>query len=227
MIHRQFAAGVRAVTPILIGVIPFGVIAGLSAVDAGIATLQEVGLSTIVFAGAAQLAAIELIGEDAAVPVIIATMLVINSRMVMYSAALAPHFKELRPASKIGAPYFLTDQAFAVSILHFEDDRLSLADRLSFYLGAGIGLWIMWQVSTLAGVILGTELPNSFSLDFAIPLVFIALVVPALRDSAAVMAAAAAGFIAVAAASLPYNTSLWLAAIGGITAGLILEQVTD
>jgi predicted branched-subunit amino acid permease len=85
----------------------------------------------------------------------------------------------------------------------------------------------MWQVSTLAGVILGTELPNSLSLDFAIPLVFIALVVPALRDSAAVMAAAAAGFIAVAAASLPYNTSLWLAAIGGITAGLVFEQVTD
>lgn len=227
MIRSQFTAGVRAVSPILIGVIPFGVIAGLSAVDAGITTPQEIGLSTIVFAGAAQLAAIELIGGDAAVPVIIATMLVINSRHLMYSAALAPHFKELRPASKVIAPYLLTDQAFAVSILHFENDRLSPTDKLRFYLGAGLGLWLVWQVSTLSGVALGTELPDGLSLDFAIPLVFIALVVPALRDSPAVTTAVVAAFIAVAAAPLPYNTALWLAAIGGIAAGLIWEEVTS
>jgi predicted branched-subunit amino acid permease len=226
MIRSQFAAGVRAVTPILIGVFPFGVIAGLSAIDSGLSTLQEVGLSTIVFAGAAQLAAIELLSEDAAVPVIIATMLVVNSRMVMYSAALAPHFKELQPAPKVGASYLLTDQAFAVSILHYEDDRLSLADKLSYYLGAGIGLWGMWQASTLTGAVVGTELPDGLSLDFAIPLVFIALLVPALRDSPAVMAAVVAAFVAVVAAPLPYNTALWLAAIGGIAAGLIWEQVT-
>lgn len=227
MIRRQFNAGLRSVTPILIGVIPFGAIAGLSAVDAGITTLQEIGLSTIVFAGASQLAAIELIGDDAAVPVIIATMLVINSRLMMYSAALAPHFKALSPAKKVGAPYLLTDQAFAVSIVHYQDDRLGLADKLSFYLGAGIGLWATWQVSTLAGVILGKELPDSLSLDFAIPLVFIALVVPALRDSPAVVAAAVAAFIAVTAAPLPYNTALWLAAIGGIGAGLVWEEVVQ
>jgi hypothetical protein len=114
------------VAPILIGVIPFALIAGLAAVDAGITTFQEIGLSTLVFAGAAQLAAIELIGDDAAVPVIIATVLVINSCMLMYSAALAPYFKELRPLPKVGTPFLLTDRAFAVSILHFEDERLDL-----------------------------------------------------------------------------------------------------
>lgn len=216
-----FGDGVRAVAPILIGVVPFGLIAGIAAVEAGLGPVQAFALSPVVFAGASQLAMVDLLARDAAAVVIVATALVINARFAMYSASLAPSFKALSPMRKAVGGYILTDQAFALSIVRFGERDEGLDERFAFYLGTSVALWTTWQVSSLIGVVVGTGVPESWALDFAIPLVFMALLFPAIKDRADAVAAISAGAAAVAFFGLPLNLGLLAAAVVGLTAGTI------
>lgn len=224
--HRSaFLEGVRDLSPILLGVVPFGLIAGIAAVTAGLTPFHGVGMSLIVFAGAAQLAALDLIGSGAPALVVVATALIINSRFVMYSASLAPYFQEAPLPQKVAASYLLTDQAYAFAINRFVAGQEPTRARLSYYFGAALTLWVTWQASTAAGAFLGAAVPDTWSLDFAIPLVFIALLVPAVRDRADTAAAAAAAVLAVLLVGLPYNLGLPLAATAGIVTGITVERV--
>jgi len=217
--------GVRDVSPLLLGVAPFGLVAGIAAVSAGFDLSQAVGMSVIVFAGAAQLAAMDLLGKDAQLPVVVATAVVINLRMLMYSASIAPYFRELAGAWKAGLAYLLTDQAYALSIATYREDEA--IDRRAYYLGAALSLWLVWQVTTVAGVVLGTGVPDRWGLEFAVPLVFLALLVPAMRDRPSTVAGLVGGVGAVVAAGLPLNLGLLVGATVGILAGLGAESVFD
>ncbi len=219
--RTPFAAGFFDITPILIGVFPFGLIAGIAAIEAGLDSVQAYAASPIVFAGAAQLAMMDLLGRDATPIVIVATVLVINSRMAMYSAALAPSFRGLGPIRKAYGAFVITDQSFAVSIVRFDRVAESLPDRFAYFMGASMGLWGTWQISTILGVVVGTGVPDEWSLDFAIPLVFMALLFPAIKDRGSTIAAITAAIAAVAFVSLPLNLGLLAASGIGITAGAI------
>jgi 4-azaleucine resistance transporter AzlC len=218
-----FFAGVRSILPITLGVIPFGVIAGVAAIEAGLATGQAIALSPIVFAGAAQLATADLMARDAAPVVIVLTALVINARFAMYSASLAPSLRGIGLATRALAAYLLTDQAFAVSVVHFDRTREGLDVRTAYYFGAAAPLWVIWQVTTVIGVLIGSGVPPEWSLDFAIPLVFMALLFPAISDRGTRLAAAVAGISAVALVGLPLNLGLLAASALGIAAGTIVE----
>lgn len=220
-VRAPFVAGVGDVAPILIGVVPFALIVGIAAVEAGLGTVQAFSVSPIVFAGASQLAIVDLLGRNAAPIVVVGTALAINARFLMYSAALAPTFRDLPALHKAFGAYVLTDQSFVVSVARFDRFDESLGDRFAYYLGASMALWITWQVATLVGVIIGTDVPQEWSLDFAIPLVFMALLFPALKDRGTTIAAIASGTAAVAFASFPLNLGL-LAATGiGLIAGAL------
>lgn len=218
-----FFAGVRDILPILLGVFPFGVIAGVAAIEAGLGTFQAIALSPIVFAGASQLATVDLLARDAAPVVVVLTALVINARFGMYSASVAPWLRGIRPATKGAAAYLLTDQAFAVSVIHFERTRADRELRVAYYFGSAIPLWVTWQVSSVVGVVVGSGVPPEWSLDFAIPLVFMALLFPAVKDRGTRVAAVVAGGAAVALIGLPLNLGLLAAATLGIAAGVIVE----
>lgn len=223
--REALLAGAADIAPILIGVFPFGVIAGVAAIEAGLQTVQAVAMSSIVFAGGSQLATIDLIGHDATPVVIVLIALVINSRMAMYSAALAPELRGLGPVRTSLAAYLLTDEAFGVSLVRFGTRTDDLETRFAYYLGAALSLWIVWQISTTVGVLVGVGVPSEWSLDFAIPLVFIALVFPAVKDRATL---AAAGVGAVAASSftgVPLHLGLLAATALGIAAGVITERL--
>lgn len=216
--------GVRAVAPLLVGVVPFGLIFGVTAAGSSIGGGLGYATSLIIFAGAAQLATVQLFTEGAATAVIIATALVINARHLMYSAALAPHFREFPRRWRLGLPYVLTDQAFAVSIFRYETHS-DPKYRRWFYFGAGTALFVTWQTTTATGVILGASIPESWSLDFAIPLVFLALLLPALRNRPSVLAAVVGGAVALIAHSVPYNLGLIIGALAGIGAGVMAERM--
>lgn len=218
-----FLAGVKSILPILLGVFPFGVIAGVAAIEAGLGPFQAVALSPIIFAGASQLATVDLLARDAAPVVIVLTALVINARFGMYSASLARWLHGIRPSTKALAAYLLTDQAFAVSVVHFERDQHDLGRRTAYYFGAATPLWVTWQVSSVIGVVIGSGVPPEWSLDFAIPLVFMALLFPAVRDRGTRVAALVAGVAAVALVGLPLNLGLLAAASLGIAAGVVAE----
>jgi 4-azaleucine resistance transporter AzlC len=213
--------GTRAAAPVLVGVVPFGLIAGAAAVDVGLTGLQAVGLSVFVFAGASQLAAIELLGQDAPIAVVVVAALVINLRMLMYSASIAPHFRDAATRWRAGLAYLLTDQAYALSITRFDADRP--VRRRWYYLGCAVPLWGVWQVCTVIGVVLGARVPASLPLDFAVPLTFLALLVPAIDDRASAAAAAVGGSGAVVGAGLPLNLGLVVGAVAGVLAGLAAE----
>jgi len=222
MNHADLRRGVGDVAPLLLGIVPFGLVAGVAAVEAGLDLSEAVAMSVLVFAGASQLAALELLGRDAPLSVVVVTAAVINLRMLMYSASIAPYFRALSGRWRAGLAYLLTDQAYALSVARFR--REEPVDRRAYYLGVAGTMWVVWQVTTVAGVLLGTGVPDSWGLEFAVPLVFLALLVPAMEDRATTVAAVASGAIAVAGAGLPLNLGLLVGASAGILVGLGVER---
>lgn len=222
-LDEDLLAGVRDVSPLMLGVVPFALVAGIAAVNAGLGLAEAVGMSVIVFAGASQLAALDLLGENAPLAVVVGTAVVINLRMLMYSASIAPHFAEYGRRLRAGLAYLLTDQAYALSVAEFDEnpDR----SRWRYYLGAAASLWVVWQVGTVAGVVLGAGVPDAWGLTFTVPLVFLALLVPAMKDRPTTVAGVAAGAVAVVATGLPLNLGLLVGALCGIGAGLATEVV--
>ena len=201
----------------MLGVVPFGLIAGLAVVENGLGLPESLGFSLVVFAGASQLAALELLGGGAPVAVVLVTALAINVRFVMYSASMAPQLADQPTRRRLLGAYLLTDHAFAVvSTPGPADDP---ADRWDFYLGAALVMWGTWQVATVAGALLGDALPDALPLAFAAPLAFLSLLVPAVTDRPTLAAAISAAGVAVVAAPLPANLGMPLAAMTGVLVG--------
>lgn len=224
--RSQFLAGIQAELPILVGVIPFGMIYGVLALGAGIPPGASQAGSAIIFAGSSQMLATQLIHQAAPSLVILLTVAVVNLRHALYSASVAPYTRHLSWLWKAILAYLLTDEAYAVTILRYQRDEPSGVDQKHwFFLGAGLALWSSWQFSTAAGILLGAVVPASWSLDFTLALTFIALVTPGLKDPAIVGAALSAGVMAILAYRLPYKLGLVSAALVGILVGLALETL--
>jgi branched chain amino acid efflux pump len=219
---QNFLTGVRAEVPLLIGVFPFGMIYGALALNAGLSTSAAQMMSSIVFAGSAQFITAQLVHELTPGFVIVLTIAVVNLRHMLYSASLAPYLAGIPTRWKVLLSYLLTDEAYAPTILHYEKEGTTPYAHW-FLLGAGFSLWFTWQVSTALGIFLGTAIPESWSLDFALPLTFIAMVVPVLKNQPAIAAALSAGAVALVAYPLPYKLGLILAALVGILIGSLLE----
>ena len=224
-IPADFRAGVRDALPILVGFVPFSLVAGVAAVNVGLSPAQAVGLSVVVFAGASQLAAIDLLGRGAPLSVVVFTAVVINLRMMMYSASIAPYFRALRTRWKAFLAYFLTDHSYALSLSEYAGDGST--DRRWYYLGTAVSAWVVWQAGTVTGAVLGANVPESWGLSFAVPLVFLALLVPTLTDRASAAAAAAGGGVAVLATGLPFDLGLLTGALVGVLVGRGAEAAFD
>jgi 4-azaleucine resistance transporter AzlC len=219
----QFFAGARAELPILLGVAPFGMIYGILALGAGLSPLAAQAMSAVVFAGSAQFMLVQLAGMGTPALVMVLTGFVINLRHALYSASVSPYTLGLNPVWKGLLSYLLTDEAYAVAILHYNADSAP-TNKHWYFFGAGLTLWTGWQISTAIGIFLGTQIPASWGLDFTLALTFIALVFPVIRDRPTVLAALAAGLTSILAADLPYKLGLLTAALVGILTGLLAER---
>jgi predicted branched-subunit amino acid permease len=218
----DFRAGFVGMLPAALALIPFGLVCGVAAEAAGASLLAAVGLSAVVFSGAAQILATQLYAAGAPVAVIVLACLVIGLRLVMYSAAIAPHLAPLPARWRRVFAFVLTDQAFAAAIRRFEhgDDKAAAA---SHFFGGGAMLWIAWQVTNAAGYFAGNVIPAAWSLEFAVPLCFLALLAPLLRDAPSLAAAAAAAVGVVALDALPMRLNLVTAGLIGIAVGTLAE----
>lgn len=235
-VRAELAAGARAVAPMLVGVIPFGLVAGATPATTGLGGGTSIGLSTIVFAGASQLAAADVLADGGSAIVAVVAACTINLRMLLYSASLAPHLTHVPLRRRLFMAYLLTDQAYAVSITRWSGETASGgADpgaapdrRVPFYLGAALTLWVNWQVCTVVGVLIGAAVPASLPLDFAVPLVFLVLLVPAITSRPAIVAAAIGGGTAVLSAEAGAgHLAVLLGALVGIGAGALAEAGLD
>jgi branched chain amino acid efflux pump len=208
--------------PVLLGSVPFGFVCGVAAVAAGMTPAQGIALSVVAFSGIAQLVASQLVAVHSPVIVTIAAAFVVSLRFLMYSAAIAPHLAHLRRRWRAPLAFLMTDQCFAASIARYREPGPHTHGHWHF-LGAALTLYVFWQAAVVLGVVAGASVPAGWSLDFAVVLTFIALLVPVVRSRADLAAAIVAGAVALVAAGMPYRLSLVVASIGGIAVGMAIE----
>jgi 4-azaleucine resistance transporter AzlC len=218
---REFLHGLRDQLPILLGVIPFGLIFGALARGAGIPALETQAFSILIFAGSSQFIAAGLVAEATPALVVVLTILLVNLRHMLYSATLAPHLSRLPLRWKIALAWLLTDEAFAMASVRYQ--RPDRGYPHWYFLGTGLTLWAAWQVSTFLGITLGSILPGTALLDFALPLTFLALLIPSLTDQPTLVVALSAGGLAVILAALPYKLGLMIAVLVSVGLGVWLE----
>lgn len=219
-----FWRGVKDLLPLQLGVIPFGLVFGVLGLASGLSEIETILMSSLVFGGASQVVFAQLWGA-ATPPIIVGgSVSIINMRHVLYSAAFSKYLRPLPRRWRIVLGYLLTDEAFAVSAKYFDENK-NMPNLHFHLLGSGLTLWIGWQLSTITGVLLGTTLPESWQLGFAIPLTFLALVIPNLQSLPHILSALVAGMIAVLGQGLPWNAWIVFAGIGGIFAGWITVRL--
>ena len=206
----------------MLGVVPFGMIFGVLGVEAGIDPVAVFFMSSIVFGGASQVVFAQLAAAGAGGLVIASTVGIVNLRHALYSASMVKYLSGLGPGWKVLLSYLLTDEAFFVSLNRMQT-RPPGPYMHYHLLGSGLTLWVSWQVATLAGILLGETIPAEWNLGFALPLTFLALLVPQIHSKPAAAAAAAAGATALLVQWLPWN--LWVIAAAG--AGMAAGYATD
>ena len=210
--------GVKRISPFMVIAGPFGLIYGVTAADAGVGDFTSISASFIMLGGAAQIALMELIREDATPVVAIATALVINLRFGLYSASVARPFSEFPKRWRFPLASILSDQAAVVALTEFERERDPFY-RMWFYIGAAGIFLIPWWIGTAVGVLVGGEIGAGWQLPFAVPVTFLSLLVPQIRSRPTLLAAVVGGGAAVALAFLPNGLNIILGAFAGIAAG--------
>jgi predicted branched-subunit amino acid permease len=212
---------VLSVLPITLGLIPFGLVTGVAGVKTGLSPFEITAMSALVYAGAAQLVALQLMTTGVSTVLVLLAVAVVNLRYVMYSSAIAQHLKPFSQPMRLLAASLLVDQNFALTLNRHKE----FGERLTpwFYLGAGVPLWLNWQLFTFLGATLGNSVDDSWSLDFAVPLCFLVLLIPAIKTRPTLAAALVGGITATALSFLPYRSGLFIGAVAGIAAGAWLE----
>ena len=204
----------------LLGVVAFGIIAGVAMVASGIPPLAAMLMSLLVFAGASMVASAQLLSSGTPALLVILTTIFINLRFMMYSASLRAHFQHEPLRWRLLFGYLIADNVYGLTLMRAANNP---APR-EFFLGAGVMVWAGWQLAVGAGILIGAGVPASWRLEFAAPLAFIAMSIPMLRDRAMVAAAIVAGLTVIAAHALPLKLSIAAAALAGIAAGLLFEK---
>ncbi len=227
MARVEIFTGARDMLPMLVGVIPFGTLFGVVAFTANIPFWAAQLMSLIVFAGASQFAAVGLLVQGMAMPFIVLTTFVINLRHAFYGASVAGYLNGLHKVWRRVLAFTLTDESYAMTIAHYRDVRRGdPAFKHWYFLGANFTLYFAWQITTAIGYSVGSMIgdPLALGLDFTLPIVFIAILIPRLASRADLASALVAGTIAVVAFSLPNKLGLLIAIAVGIAVGFGVDK---
>jgi 4-azaleucine resistance transporter AzlC len=226
--QTEFWAGCRAIVPLVVGAIPFGMIFGTLATSSGLSFAGALGMSALVFAGSSQFIALGLLAAGTPLPLIILTTFVVNLRHLLYAISLLPHIRHLPQAWKVPIGFWLTDEAFAVAIARYHQPDPSPYKHW-YYLGASVLMYLNWQVFTWIGLTLGQMLPNvaNWGLDFAMSVTFIGMILPYLQSHPTIAAVLVAGGVSLLTHGLPHQLGLMVAAILGMAAGVLAEKLTN
>ena len=221
---KIFLKGIVDVSPLMIPVVPFGLIFGVLAIDIGFTPLETMGMSLIVFGGASQIVLLQLFSGGASSLVIISSVGAVNSRHLLYGAVVSEHLSDLKLIWKIIISYFLIDQAFAISNEYLKKNKNR--NRYFHLVGGGATCWIIWQSTTFLGIILGAAIPEKLGLSFAIPLTFLALLINDFRKFINVVVIIISGFVATFGYNIiPFKAYVIVAAFIGLVSATILTKM--
>ena len=221
---KIFIEGIIDVSPLMIPVVPFGLIFGILAIDIGFSPVATMAMSLIIFGGASQIVLLQLFSGGASALVIISSVGAVNSRHLLYGAVVSEHISDLKLVWKIIISYFLIDQAFARSNEYFKKNN----DKNKHFhlIGGGVTCWIIWQSTTFLGIILGATIPEKLGLSFAIPLTFLALLVNDFRKIINVIVIIISGLVATLGYNyIPYKAYVIVASLIGLLTALILTRI--
>jgi len=221
---KVFLKGISDVSPLMIPVVPFGLIFGVLSLEIGFSPLETIGMSLIVFGGASQIVLLQLFSGGASSLVIISSVGAVNSRHMLYGAVVSEHLSDLKMIWKIIISYFLIDQAFAVSNEYLKKNK----DKNNYFhlVGGGATCWIIWQSTTFLGIILGSAIPEELGLSFAVPLTFLALLVNDFRKLINVVVIIISGLVATIGYNfIPFKAYVILAALTGLLSAIILTKI--
>lgn len=207
--------------PLFIPAVPFALVIGLAIVDSGMNHFVGWSSSWLIFAGAAQITLITLLGSGAAVAAAVTAALIVNARHIMYSAGLAPAFQRQPPWMRWLGGYLLLDQVFALAVLRLDDDAESFR---TYYLAVGATFWVLWQLTTAMGLFIGPVIPEEWGLAFAVPILFLGLIVIGIDRYPKMIAALVGAGVTYSAAGLPSRAGLLVGAFAGIAAGTVVER---
>lgn len=222
--RRAALDGIKTIWPLMVPGIPVGLVVGLVITERGVPAFLGWSTSWIIFAGSSQLAAVELIGNNAGPTVIVLTVFFINARHIIYSAALRERFSVYPFWIRLLAPYLLIDQQFAAAETAPELIDPTPRYRLWHFLGAGVFLWTVWQLAVGAGVLIGDLVREEWQLIFSVPILFLGLMVMSIRNRAGVAAAIVGGVLAVLGRELPQGSGLLIAIVTGMIVGAVVDH---
>jgi predicted branched-subunit amino acid permease len=222
-VRAHVLAGARAMAPWLLGVAPFGLVIGISAAQSDVPTLAGWLTGPLVFAGSAQVATIQLLDGGASPAVVILAALAINLRLVLYSAAMAPHWRDVPRRWQALFGYLLIDPTLAVGIDGYDRNPDKRSGHLR-YLGAGAALWVAWLAAIAVGASAGASLPSGWHLEMVIPLFLLGEVVPRLDSSTARRSVATAVGLALVSQGVPLHLGALLAILGGLGVALVSDR---
>ena len=221
---KIFIKGIIDVSPLMIPVVPFGLIFGVLAIDVGFSPLETMGMSLVIFGGASQIVLLQLFSGGASSLVIISSVGAVNSRHLLYGAVVSEHVSELKLIWKIIISYFLIDQAFARSNEYFKKNNKK--NKYFHLIGGGATCWLIWQSSTFLGIILGAAIPEKLGLSFAVPLTFLAILVNDFRKMVNVLVILVSGTISTLGFNyIPYKAYVIVAAFFGLMTAIILTKI--
>lgn len=224
----EFIAGFKDTIPLVLGAIPFGIIFGASAINAGLSPAAAMGMSLFVFAGSAQFLGANLVNQGAALGVVVLTTFVVNLRHALYSASLAPYVKRLSHLWLLPLGFWLTDETYAIVIHHYRRDDESPYKHW-YYFGSALFMYINWNLCTAIGVIAGQQVSElgTLGLDFAMVVTFIGIIVPLIINRPMLLCALVSGAAGVLTYDMPNKLGLMVAAVLGIAAGVIAETTQN
>lgn len=222
---RDYWQGLRDGTPFILVIVPFGIVFGVVATEAGLNLAEVMGFSILVLAGAAQIVAVQMILDQTPTLIVLAASLAVNLRLAMYSASLAPHLGPLGWWRRSLVAYLLVDQAYAAASLRYDTiPDLTLGQKFAYFIGVSTPIVPLWYLATWGGAVLGTAIPPGLPIDFAVPITFLALIVPMLRSLPHVVAAMVSIISVLVLSFLPYNLGLLVAALLAMMAGAETER---
>ena len=224
--RTAWIAGATSVTPFLFGTIPFGLVTGIATKAAGLSLEASMAMTIMVFAGTAQISAMPLISAGAPVLVIVLTAFIVNLRFMIYSATVAPYFKDLPLRWKFLIGYFVTDTGFAM-FMRKVADRPAMAQRHWYFLGGGMMIGLVWSLSALVGIMAGARVPAAWQLEFAATVGILAILAAVIRNKAELSAAIIGDSVALAAMHLPMKLGLVLGALAGIAGGVLTQRMLE
>ena len=216
--------GVWDGAPFILVLVPFGLLFGVAATEAGLNVAQVMGFSVLVIAGSAQFTALQLMTENAPTVIVVLTALAVNLRMAMYSVAMVPHLGPAPLWKRAIASYLMVDQSYTVAYMAYEENNWSLSQKFAYFWGVLTPLAPLWYGATFAGAVIGSAIPPEYALDFAVPITFLALIAPSLKSLAHVVAAFVSAAGTLALIWVPYNLGLIIAALCALVVGAQVEQ---